>query len=88
VPCERLFSAGAEIATDRRNRLGSDTFEQLQVMKHQWSRDAVDQAKLNSAAIEDVPLEPFREYLTWETNLQSSLDGTRVVPALGSILVV
>ena len=89
MPCKWLFSTGAEIATDQRNQLGSDTFEQLQVMKFEWSCDAVDQAKLNSAAIEDVPLEPFRDYLTWETNLQSSSDGTsRVIPTPSGIFVV
>ena len=89
VPCKRLFSTGAEIATDQCNQLGSDTSEQLQVMKFEWSHDAVHQAKLNSAAIEDVPLEPFRDYLTWETNLQSSSDGaSRVIPAPSGILVV
>ncbi len=88
VPCERLFSAGAEIATDRCNRLGSDIFEKLQILKHEWSRDVVDEAHFNSAVIEDITLEPFKDYLTWETNLQSSLDGARVVPAVGSILVV
>jgi hypothetical protein len=88
VPYERLFSAGAEIATDWCNRLGSDKFEQLQVMKHEWHRDAVDQANLNSNIIEDVPLEPFRDYLTWETNLSLSLDDARVIPAVCSVLVV
>ena len=89
MPCKRLFSADAEIATDQCNQLGSDTFKQLQVMKFKWSCDAVDQGKLNSAAIEDVPLEPFRDYLTWETNLQSSSNGTsRVIPTPSGILVV
>ncbi|KIM61894.1 hypothetical protein SCLCIDRAFT_120712 [Scleroderma citrinum Foug A] len=36
VPCEHLFSAGGQIATDRRSRLGSDQFEQLQILKHGW----------------------------------------------------
>ena len=88
VPCERLFSAGAEIATDRHNRLGSDRFEQLQIMKYEWSRDAVDWANLNSAATEEVSLEPFRDYLTWETNLQSSSDGATIIPAASNILIV
>ena len=86
--CKRLFSAGAEIATDQCNHLSSDKFKQLQVMKHEWCCDAIDQANLNSNVIEDVPLEPFRDYLTWETNLLSSLDGSRVIPTVRSVLVV
>ena len=88
MPCKQLFSADAEIETDQCNQLGSDTFKQLQVMKFEWSRDAVHQAKLNSAAIED-PLEPFRDYLIWETNLQLSSNGaSRVIPTPSGILVV
>ena len=88
VPCKQLFSAGAEIATDRHNQLGSDRFEQLQIMKYEWSRDAVDWANLTSAATEEVSLEPFRDYLTWETNLQSSSDGATIIPAASNILIV
>ncbi|KIK93372.1 hypothetical protein PAXRUDRAFT_126591, partial [Paxillus rubicundulus Ve08.2h10] len=36
VPCECLFSAGAEIATDCHSQLGAENFEELQVMKHAW----------------------------------------------------
>jgi hypothetical protein len=57
-------------------------------MKYEWSRDAVDWANLNSAATEEVSLEPFRDYLTWETNLQSSSDGATIIPAASNILIV
>ncbi|KIK77280.1 hypothetical protein PAXRUDRAFT_167380 [Paxillus rubicundulus Ve08.2h10] len=36
VLCKHLFSAGAEIATDHHARLGGESFEELQVMKHAW----------------------------------------------------
>ncbi|KIM58417.1 hypothetical protein SCLCIDRAFT_128274, partial [Scleroderma citrinum Foug A] len=36
VPCEQLFSAGAEIATNRHSCLGANRFEQLQILKHAW----------------------------------------------------
>jgi hypothetical protein len=36
VPCERLFPAAAEIATDCHSRLGAVKFEYLQVLKHTW----------------------------------------------------
>ena len=49
----------------------------------------LNKAKLNSAAIEDVPLEPFRDYLTWETSLQSGSNGTTSsICAPSGILVV
>jgi L-cysteine desulfidase len=63
VPCERLFSAGAEIATDRRSRLGSDKFEQLQVLKHAWRDSIVDMATANSSIIEQVKLQEFVELM-------------------------
>lgn len=58
MPCERLFSAGAEVATDRRSRLGAERFEELQVMKHAWRKNVVNQAAFNSA---EIFLEEFRE---------------------------
>ena len=57
IPCEQPFSNGAEIATDRRNRLGAERFEQLQVLKHAWHHEIVDQVMLNSAFAEEIPLE-------------------------------
>ena len=59
VPCERLFSAGAEIATDRRSRLGTDRFEQLQILKHAWKDNIVDSARLNSNMTEEEYLDEF-----------------------------
>ncbi|KIM51958.1 hypothetical protein SCLCIDRAFT_142179 [Scleroderma citrinum Foug A] len=61
VPCERLFSAGAGIATDQRSRLGSDRFEELQVMKHTWRKSILDRAAENSSQVEEVWLDDFKE---------------------------
>jgi len=74
VPCERLFSAGAEIATKRRSRLGSDRFEELQVMKHAWNPMLIDRARVNSNSVEveDISLEDFKELLQRDEELMQS----------------
>jgi hypothetical protein len=69
VPCERLFSAGAEIATNRRSRLGADKFEQLQILKHAWQDQIVDVASYNSLGTEEVFLEEFRELFARDQEL-------------------
>ena len=63
VPCERLFSAGAETATNRWSRLCSNQFEQLQVMKFAWRKSVVDHAASNSSSTEEVLLTDFTELL-------------------------
>jgi hypothetical protein len=63
-----LFSAGAEIATDRRSRLGADKFEQLQILKHTWQDSIVDRAASNSSTTQEVSLEEFKELLTLDKN--------------------
>jgi len=72
VPCEWPFSAGAEIATDRRSRLGSDKFEQLQVLKHAWRNSIVDMAATNSSIVEQVTLCRNSWSLCWSTMTWSS----------------
>ncbi|KIJ59097.1 hypothetical protein HYDPIDRAFT_101305 [Hydnomerulius pinastri MD-312] len=69
VPCERLFSAGAEIATDRRSCLGMERFEQLQVLKHAWQDKIVDVAQQNSSSVGEVYLDEFQELLKWDNEL-------------------
>jgi len=70
VPCERLFSAGGETATDRRSRLGAEHFEQLQVLKFAWRTAIVDQAAENSAIVEEVTvLDEFRELLRLDNEI-------------------
>jgi hAT family C-terminal dimerisation region len=54
VPCERLFSAGDEIATKRHAQLGAARFEELQVMKFAWRNNIGDLAAWNSAQVEEV----------------------------------
>ncbi|KIM65342.1 hypothetical protein SCLCIDRAFT_113112 [Scleroderma citrinum Foug A] len=61
VPCERLFSAGAEIATDRRSCLGAEAFEELQVMKHAWRNSITDLAAANSHQAEEVSIGEYEE---------------------------
>ena len=54
VPCKRLFSAGGEIATKRRARLGSARFEELQMMKFAWRNNIGDLAAWNSLQTEEI----------------------------------
>ena len=77
VPCEWLFSAGGEIATDRQSRLGEDRFEQLQILKHTWQGQIIDTASFNSSEIEDVYLNDFRELFAQDQKLvEGSNDDT------------
>ena len=66
VPCEQLFSNGAEIATDCRNRLGAEQFEQLQVLKHAWYHKIINQVTFNSTFIKEIPLERFKDCFVWD----------------------
>lgn len=63
VPCEQLFSAGGETATDRRSCLGAEQFEQMQILKFLWRGSVVDHTAGNSAIIEDIMLKDFEELL-------------------------
>lgn len=59
VPCERLFSAGAEIATDRRSRLGAVKFKKIQMLKHAWRDHLQDQTRPSDT--EEVSVTEFQE---------------------------
>jgi hAT family C-terminal dimerisation region len=61
VPCERLFSASKQVATDRRARLGAERFEELQLMKFAWRNSVVDTAAWNSGEVEQV--EEYKDFL-------------------------
>lgn len=76
VPCERLFSAGAEIATDRRSRLGADKFEELQILKHAWRNSIVDHAGLNSKKVTEVYLQEYRELYKCDKEFDDLVDLT------------
>ena len=69
VPCECLFSMGGKIATDWHSHLGSDIFEQLQVLRHAWQNRIVDQANLNSANVDEINMEEFQELLQQDEDL-------------------
>lgn len=82
VPCERLFSAAKEIATDKRSRLGPERFEQLQMLKHAWKKDLIDVALWNLGQEEGVVyiLDDFKE-LCWideSLMLEDSADAPEV----------
>ncbi|KIM50333.1 hypothetical protein SCLCIDRAFT_145797, partial [Scleroderma citrinum Foug A] len=61
VPCEQLFSAGAEIATDHCSHLGTDKFKHLQILKHTWHQTISDHAKENLSEIEIVKYKELAE---------------------------
>jgi hypothetical protein len=65
VPCERLFSGGGEIATKRHAQLGTQQFEELQIMKFAWRNNIGDLAAWNSAEVEvvDDELKEYRDLL-------------------------
>lgn len=79
MPCERLFSAGAEIATDRRSRLGADRFEQLQILKHAWQGQIINAASLNSLEIEDIYLDEYKELFTRDQELVEDTNDEEMV---------
>ena len=62
VPCERLFSAGGEVATKRRARLGAVRFEELQMMKFAWRNNIGDLAAWNSSQVEEIENELGQYY--------------------------
>ncbi|KAF7770801.1 hypothetical protein Agabi119p4_6775 [Agaricus bisporus var. burnettii] len=70
VPCERLFSASKQVATDRRSRLGSDRFEELLVMKSAWWGTMVDWAAVNTAEVEEVDLVDYVDFLEADKQAQ------------------
>jgi hypothetical protein len=58
VPCEHLFSSGGEVTTDC---LDAEKFEEIQVLKHSWCHNVVDHAALNSAQVEEVSMDEYKE---------------------------
>ena len=69
VPCECLFSADGEVATDRWSCLGAEWFEQLQVLKYAWWCNIVNTVKRNSLDCEEVHLDEYQELLTQDKEL-------------------
>ena len=69
VPCERLFSAGTEVATDQQSCLSADKFEQPQLLKHAWQNNVIDTARLNSSTTNEEYLDEFQELLKMDNEL-------------------
>jgi hypothetical protein len=63
VPCECLFSATKQVATDRRVRLGAQKFEELQLMKFAWCQGVINIAVWNSSKVEQVDIEEYKDLL-------------------------
>ena len=61
MPCECLFSASGEIATDQHSCLGSDCFGQLQILKHGWHNIIVDHAIINLSQFKNHCIQDFEE---------------------------
>ena len=54
VPCKHLFSAGKQTADHCCTQLGTEKFEQCQVMKFSWRSKIADYASINSATVHEV----------------------------------
>jgi|ERR1700678_390798 len=78
VPCERLFSAAKEIADDRRSRLGSTKFEELQIMKFAWRNTIPDLAAWNSNEVEEINIGEYEALLS-NDNWQADFDEDIIV---------
>jgi hypothetical protein len=72
VACERLFSAGGEIATKRRAQLGADRFEELQLMKAAWRDRIEDLVSYNSEQVEEVDsgIKEYQDFLAADKELE------------------
>lgn len=72
VACERLFSAGGEIATKRRAQLGAERFEELQLMKFAWRNRIDDLASYNSEQVEEIDdnMKEFQDFLAADQELE------------------
>jgi len=80
VPCERLFSSGKLIATDKRSRLGHERFEELQVLKFAWRSTLIDRATENSNKVEE--LDVIQDFVDLLTEEQETLDWETENPCL------
>jgi hypothetical protein len=72
VACERLFSAGGEIATKRRAQLGAERFEELQLMKFAWRNKIDDIASYNSEQVEEIDdgMKEYQDFLAADQELE------------------
>jgi hypothetical protein len=82
VPCERLFSAAKEIANDRRSRLGSKKFEELQVMKFAWHNNIPNLAAWNSNEVEEIDTTEYTTLLgddVWQADFDGDTKDDQVI---------
>lgn len=79
VPCERLFSNSAEIATDHRSHLSEGKFKQLQVLKYSWRKQVIDTTCVNSSSYEEVYLGKFQQLLKRDEELLEWDNGEEIV---------
>ena len=63
MPCEHLFSASKQVADDRHATLGSNTFEELQLMKFVWHNNIRDLATWNLRHAEEIDLGEYEGLL-------------------------
>jgi hypothetical protein len=72
VACERLFSAGGEIATKRQAQLGAERFEELQLMKFAWRHKIDDHASYNSEQVEEIDdgIKEYQDFLAADQELE------------------
>jgi hypothetical protein len=74
VPCERLFSAGGEVASKRRAQLGEARFEKLVMMKSAWKNNIGNLAAGNSGKVEEVDESINNELIEYEDMLTADRD--------------
>jgi hypothetical protein len=82
VPCERLFSSGKLIATDKRSRLGHECFEELQILKFAWCSALVNHAAENSDEVEDLELSVIQDFTDLLKDEQDILEWEKENPYL------
>jgi hypothetical protein len=66
-----------EVADDRRSRLGSGKFEQLQIMKFAWRNTIPDLAAWNSSEVEEINIGEYTGLLgadNWQDDFDRDLD--------------
>ena len=73
VPCEWLFSASKQTATDLRSKLGAQRFEELQLMKYAWKHNIVDFAACNTAPV-DINLKEYEDLAIADKELEEFYD--------------
>jgi hypothetical protein len=66
VLCERLFLSAKQVADDRRSHLGSNKFEQMQILKFARRNKVTDLTAWNDGLAEEINLEDYKDLLAQE----------------------